>query len=204
MHCSIFKMLFFFRSRFSAEAFLLYHIFSFLSSTFFKFFQKLFDVIASLFSRPAFLLYHISFILSSTFFKFFQNLFEMFTIRLADSLFIISLFFSLVKCFFQISLNFFTRLSFFQKEKIIYKFLLCQTQLLLKPPVLRQQSYRSAPSCLVRQLYYYSTFFRLCQLKVKFWKTCYFISFQQLTYRHIYFVKSRTLRQPFSCRKPSQ
>ena len=151
LHCSIFKMLFFFRSRFSAEAFLLYHIFSFLSSTFFKFFQNLFDVIASLFSRPAFLLYHISFVLSSTFFKFFQNLFEMFAPRLADSLFIISLFFSLVKCFFQISLNFFTRLSFFQKEKIIYKFLLCQTQLLLKPPVLRQQSYRSALSCLVWQ-----------------------------------------------------
>ncbi len=92
----------------------------------------------------------------------------MFAIRLADSLFIISLFFSLVKCFFQISLNFFCS-TFFQKEKTIYKFLLCQTQLPLqasraapavlrqytsfycvklnfpyKPPVLRQQSYRSA------------------------------------------------------------
>ena len=41
LHCSIFKMLF--QGVFSPS--LLYHIFSFLSSTFFKFFQKLFSVI---------------------------------------------------------------------------------------------------------------------------------------------------------------
>ena len=42
LHCSIFKMLFFAYRLFCSEAFQLYHNFMLLSSTFFKFFKKLF------------------------------------------------------------------------------------------------------------------------------------------------------------------
>ena len=120
--------------------------------------------------------------------SFFQNLFEMFATRLADSLFIISLFFSLVKCFFQISLKFF-HLTFFQKEKIIYKFLLCQTQLPLQASCAAPAVLPFRSSCLVRQLYYYSTFFRLCQLKVWIMFTRFFSIFGQALYTHIYYNK---------------
>ena len=96
--------------------------------------------------------------------SFFQNLFEMFALRLADSLFIISLFFSLVKCFFQISLKFSCLTFFFQKEKIIYKFLLCQTQLPLEASCAAPAVLPFRSSCLVRQLYYYIAKFAICQV----------------------------------------
>ena len=101
LHCSIFKMLFFFALAFRRKLFHYITSFRFCQVLFSSFFQKLFDVIANLFSRPAFLLYHISFILSSAFSSFFQNLFEMFAFRLADSLFIISHIESFVKYFFE-------------------------------------------------------------------------------------------------------
>ena len=64
LHCSIFKMLFAFR--FFRTALILYHIISFLSSTFSSFFKKLFDAHCSV-SRTALILYHLSLRLSSGF-----------------------------------------------------------------------------------------------------------------------------------------